>query len=102
VLSIDPGTNSIVVGSNDQLFKKALIASQVSWISGQRIDRPLQAKAKIRYRHPESEAEVIPLEGDRVEVRFEKPQRAITPGQAVVFYSGDRVLGGGIIDRVQD
>jgi len=58
--------------------------------------KPVQAK--IRYRHAEAKAMIFPLEGGRIRVEFEKPQRAITPGQAVVFYDGDAVVGGGIID----
>ena len=60
--------------------------------------KPLQVKAKIRYKHQEAEARLIPLDSGRALVEFKKLQRAVTPGQSVVFYDGDVVLGGGIID----
>jgi tRNA-specific 2-thiouridylase len=58
--------------------------------------------AKIRYKHREARADVFPLDGREIRVRFSRPQRAITPGQSVVFYDGDILLGGGIIERVLD
>ncbi len=101
VLSIDPQKNTIVVGTNDQLYKNRLLASEVNWISGERMTRPIEVKAKIRYRHREAKALLTPLESRKVQVEFEEPQRAITPGQAVVFYDDEVVVGGGIIDRVE-
>ena len=62
-------------------------------------DKPITAKAKVRYLAKEAEATISPLEDGKVCVYFEKPQRAITPGQSVVFYDGDVVLGGGIIEE---
>ena len=67
------------------------------WISGQAPDHPLACRVKIRYRQPEQEALVSPQGGDRVHIRFSRPQRAVTPGQAAVVYAGDTVLGGGTI-----
>jgi tRNA-specific 2-thiouridylase len=62
------------------------------------LEKPLRVKAKIRYSAPEAEAEISLIRDDAVKVLFEKPQRAITPGQAVVFYDGNIVVGGGTIE----
>lgn len=102
VLSIDVGKNEIVVGPNEKLYKNKLLASQVHFVSGEKLVHPLVVKAKIRYRHLEAKAVVTPVGKGRVCVEFEKPQRAIAPGQSVVFYDCDRVVGGGIIDVVVD
>ncbi len=89
--------NDVVVGRNEDLYKKELIADQVNWIVYDALERPIKALARIRYGHKEEESEIIPLDDNKVLVRFRKPQRAITPGQAVVFYKEELVLGGGII-----
>lgn len=97
VLSIDAEKNMIVVGKNDELLRKSLLASEANWISVERLTSPTEVKAKIRYKHSEAEAQVIPLSDDEVRVEFRRTQRAITPGQSVVFYRGEVVAGGGII-----
>ncbi|TET26005.1 MAG: tRNA 2-thiouridine(34) synthase MnmA [Dehalococcoidia bacterium] len=99
VTAIVPGRNAIVVGSKDEVYHKELIAGELNWISQGSLSEPIAARAKIRYRHQEAAAEIIPLEGGRVGARFKEPQMAITPGQAVVFYLGDSVLGGGTIEK---
>jgi tRNA-specific 2-thiouridylase len=96
VLSLNPLTNTVVVASEDELFSDVLWAEKLSFVSGQAPQGPLAVEAKIRYRSPAAAALLTPHNG-RAEVRFERPQRAITPGQAVVFYQGRKVLGGGII-----
>jgi tRNA-specific 2-thiouridylase len=98
VLSIDAETNTIVVGKNEDLYRSRLEVSDVNWIAFEKLAEPKSVQAKIRYKHAEAKAMISPLEGGRVRVEFEKPQRAVTPGQAVVFYEGDAVVGGGIID----
>ena len=98
VIDIRSEENTIVVGTNDQLYKKELLASQINIISEEKLGEPVAIKAKIRYKHKEANALLLPLDSDQVLVKFEKSQRAITPGQAVVFYDGDVVLGGGIIE----
>ena len=70
----------------------------MNWIAIEKINRPLKVRAKIRYLHKEAEAVVSPLDRERVNVKFKEPQMAITPGQAVVFYDGDILVGGGIIE----
>ncbi|MBA7544765.1 tRNA-specific 2-thiouridylase MnmA [subsurface metagenome] len=99
VLSMQSDTNTIVVGPSDQLYEKVLSASQVNLISKAKIAKPLNVKAKIRYKHREAKALLTPLDTDQILVEFERPQRAVTPGQAVVFYDKNVVVGGGIIDR---
>ncbi len=99
VIAIDGEKNAIFVGSKEELYKDELIASQMNWIAIEKIDRPLKVKARIRYLHQEAEAVVAPLDKERVCVKFREPQMAITPGQAVVFYDGDIVVGGGKIER---
>jgi len=98
VLSINPDENSIVVGSDDELFKTELIGKEAVWVSGRVPEEPIEAEVKTRYNHSGSKAAVIPREGGRVKVVFERPERAITPGQAVVYYDGKTVLGGAWID----
>ena len=97
VLSIEPDSNRVVVGSNEQLLRSELAASEVSYVSGEPPPEPFDVYAKIRYKSPEAKATLYP-QGGKARVVFEEPQRAITPGQAVVFYRDDVVLGGGIID----
>ena len=97
VLEINTPKNEIVVGPNDFLYKIDLLADQINWISGDKFVSPGPAKARIRYKHKEAKALLVPLDSEKIRVEFEKPQRAITPGQAVVFYDGNVVLGGGTI-----
>ncbi|MFC2066256.1 tRNA 2-thiouridine(34) synthase MnmA [Chloroflexota bacterium] len=101
VTAIEPERNAIVVGNKDELYGHELIASGVNWITLARPTRPITVKAKIRYRHQEAEAEVAPSDGDKAYVKFRKPQMAITPGQAIVFYDNDTVIGGGTIEQVR-
>ncbi|MCJ7810632.1 MAG: tRNA 2-thiouridine(34) synthase MnmA [Dehalococcoidia bacterium] len=96
VLSLDPLTNSVIAGSEHELLSDVLWADKLSFVSGQGPPEPLAVEAKIRYRS-QAAAALLALHDGRAEVRFERPQRAITPGQAVVFYQGEKVLGGGII-----
>lgn len=98
VTGIDPEQRSIIVGTKDRLMATRFSAIALNFfVTADQI--PDRVEAKIRYRHQPSAARLI-LGGDRAEVEFEIPQRAITPGQSVVFYEGEQVLGGGIIDKV--
>ena len=99
VAEIEPEANRIVVGRKQELFRQGLIARRVNWVALPKLERPLRAFVKIRYKDPGSFAEIHPLKEGRVRVLFEKPQRAVTPGQSVVFYEDDLVLGGGIIEE---
>jgi tRNA-specific 2-thiouridylase len=100
VLRIVPAEGEVVVGDREELLAPALIASGVNWlVEAPRADAPLACAAKVRYRHTPAPATVTPLPGGEVRVHFAAPQTAITPGQAVVFYDGSRVLGGGWIEK---
>jgi tRNA-specific 2-thiouridylase len=98
VLRIVASANQVVIGQRDELLANGLIASRVNWMVPPP-DGAFNCFAKIRYRHPAAPATVIPRANDGVEVRFVDRQSAVTPGQAVVFYDGTRVLGGGWIEK---
>ncbi|MCJ7593451.1 MAG: tRNA 2-thiouridine(34) synthase MnmA [Desulfobacterales bacterium] len=99
VRTIDAERNRIVVGPRENLFSKDLIATGLNFIATERLDRPYRVKARIRLKHKEAAAMIFPHENEKVRVQFEEPQLSVTPGQSVVFYSGDIVLGGGIIEK---
>jgi len=99
VLKIDMQKNQLVVGPEQGLFSNSLIAKETNWIGITCPSAELEALVRIRYRHKGVEAHVAPLDGNRVEVRFKKPEKSVTPGQAVVFYKEDEVIGGGWIER---
>ncbi|AJA47697.1 tRNA-specific 2-thiouridylase MnmA [Clostridium pasteurianum DSM 525 = ATCC 6013] len=92
--------NEVVLGSEEDIFKKSLIANEVNFISFDKLDSPMKVQAKIRYASKATEATIYPLEDSKIKVTFEKPVRAITKGQSVVFYDGDLLLGGGIIEKL--
>lgn len=100
VLAIDAENNTVVAGPNRSLFRDELLVSELNFISVSGLKEQATFKVRIRYRHAEAEAEVLPVEKDRVSIKFASPQRAITPGQAAVFYDGEIVVGGGIIDSI--
>ena len=93
----DMDSNTVTVGSNESLFQHELWADDWNWISIPGLTEPLRCKAKARSRMTEQEATVYPAENGRARVVFDQPQRAITPGQAVVLYHEDSVIGGGTI-----
>jgi len=97
VLDIIPETRQVVLGDRDGLLARGLIASKVNWLT-ESPPTSLRCVAKIRYRHAGSTATVRAVSESGAEVTFDEPQTAITPGQAVVFYDGTRVLGGGWIE----
>ena len=97
VCGIEPAENRVVLGGPEALLSRTLEANDFNWIAGRAPDGPLRARAKVRYRQPEQPATVTPMGPDSVRVVFDEAQRAITPGQIVVLYDGDIVLGGGTI-----
>ena len=102
VLQIVPGENEVVVGTQEDLLSDGLIASGVNWLIEPQYNAPLTCSVKIRYRHSAVPAKVVALPDSGARVEFARPQSAVTPGQAVVFYDGSRVLGGGWIEKVLD
>ena len=96
MIRLEPDTRQVVVGSETDLYQDTLYADPVSWVSGAPPTGPVGVTVKIRYKFAEAPATVTAI-GDGALVRFREPQRAITPGQAAVFYQGEIVLGGGAI-----
>jgi len=97
VVKIDAENNRVVLGEEDEVFSSELIADDLNFISIEKLEGEKRVTAKIRYSAKEADATIYPMENGRVKVVFDTPQRAITPGQSVVFYDGDVVVGGGII-----
>lgn len=103
VIEIDPAKNVVVVGEESELYFRRFAAKDVNLISVQRIDGPIAGTASIRYNMPDSPGILRPIGEDWVEFVYDEPQRAITPGQAAVFYQAEGVLGGGTIaDRKEE
>lgn len=99
VIATEPATRRVVVGKNNELMRASLHARQVNWLSIAPISSQRRARVKIRNRHIAADATLCPTEDEtRVRVVFDEPQRAVTPGQAAVFYDADLVLGGGWIE----
>jgi tRNA-specific 2-thiouridylase len=97
VLRLDPSRNALVVGPREALRATRLVAERVNWIALPSLVAPLDVEARVRHRAPRVAARVRPLDTARVEVTLREPQHAITPGQSVVFYRGEVVVGGGVI-----
>lgn len=97
----DMVTNTITVGPERILYSKVLFANDLNWIAIPELKSPMRVKAKIRYRQAEQWATIFPKqEKELVQIEFDEAQRAITPGQAVVFYDADIIIGGGTITRI--
>ncbi|MGH9371343.1 MAG: MnmA/TRMU family protein, partial [Vicinamibacterales bacterium] len=98
VVDIDAETSAVTVGPRESLERIELSASNVNWTAGDPPNPGTRVTAQIRYRHREAPVAITPLDDNRVQAVFDEPQYAVAPGQAVVFYDGDRVVGGGWID----
>jgi tRNA-specific 2-thiouridylase len=97
VVRVEAEENRVVVGHDAELLSSEFNAAGVNWVAFDSPDEPVRADVRVRYRHREAPATITPQGGGHVHVRFDQPQRAITPGQATVFYRGEEVLGGGWI-----
>ncbi len=97
VLNIDPASHRVMVGADAELATRTLRARQLNWVSIAELTGPMRVKAKIRHRHEPAWATLEPAGADEVIATFDEPQRAVTPGQAAVFFDGDEVVGGGWI-----
>jgi tRNA-specific 2-thiouridylase len=99
VVELDPARNAVVVGPREALRATRLVADQVNLIAEDTLEASLEVEARVRHRAPRVAADVAPLAGGRIEVRLRVPQYAVTPGQSVVLYRGEVVVGGGVIAR---
>lgn len=97
VLRLDNAKNEVIVGTEKELYSNTLYANELNFLLDIDLSKPIEVKAKVRYRAKEAEAILYPEDNGMVKVEFKEPQRAITPGQSVVFYLDDIVLGGGKI-----
>lgn len=100
VVDKDLDSNELIVAqghNHPRLFAKGLIAEQLHWVARETLSQPLQCTVKTRYRQQDVNCQIIPLSSDRLEVQFEQPQMAVTPGQSAVFYLDEVCLGGGVI-----
>jgi tRNA-specific 2-thiouridylase len=102
VISLDADRNRVTVGASEQLLSSEFTASRVNWIVLDDPQEPLRADVRVRYRHTAAPATITALDNNRAHIVFDEPQRAITPGQATVFYRGDEVVGGGWIVKSQE
>jgi tRNA-specific 2-thiouridylase len=100
VIGIDREKNAVIVGEEKDVYGNSFVVQSVNWIQDQDTGLPISCKVKIRYNHPGTEATLFPKGENAMEVSLKTPQKAITPGQAAVFYQGDTVLGGGWIKEV--
>ena len=98
VIATEPATRRVVIGSREDLLRKAMRVRDINWVSIAPPGSEIRAAVKIRNKHAAAEASIRPLGERRAEVHFDEPQRAVTPGQAAVFYQDDLVLGGGWIE----
>ena len=97
VIQIERAKNQIIVGEADELEAVEFVAKGVNWIAFDEPSEPVRAVVKVRYRHEPASATIYALEDNRAKIIFDEPQRAITPGQATIFYNGEEVIGGGWI-----
>ena len=100
VIRIDPEENLICVGEDEELLNSSFVVSNVNWIAFDNLENETRCDVKIRYQHIAQKATISGLTDGRILVKFDRPERAITPGQSAVFYDDELVLGGGVIDKL--
>ena len=98
-MQIERAKNQIIVGEAEELDSLEFTAKGVNWVAFDEPIEPVRADVKVRYRHEPAPATIIRLPDARARIVFDEPQRAITPGQATIFYNGEEVVGGGWIMR---
>jgi tRNA-specific 2-thiouridylase len=101
VIAIRPAQRAVVIGTRDELLGNGLVAREVNWL----VDAPKvgdEVSVRVRHRAPLARAQIVRLDGDEIEIALDEPIAAITPGQSVVFYAGQRVLGGGLIEAARN
>ena len=99
VAEIDAASNTIVIGEKEDLNQRGLLAHQLNWIAIDKLVSPIKVEAQIRYNDPGRGATIYPAENGYVEVKFDEFHQAVTPGQSVVFFRDDIVVGGGVIEK---
>ncbi len=97
VVRLDMEKNQVVVSGNEDVFAESLIAERTNWLAFDELTEPMRINARIRYGARQGQGTVYPQSDGRIKIEFDSPQRAVTPGQSVVLYDGDQVVGGGII-----
>lgn len=102
VVQIDSVRNRVIVGEHEELFSAEFTAAGVNWVAFDEPETEVRAEVKVRYRHEPASATITPLQNNRARIVFDEPQRAITPGQATVWYRGDEVVGGGWIVKAKN
>jgi tRNA-specific 2-thiouridylase len=102
VSAIDASTGTVTVGREEALLKRRARIASVNYTAGTRPEGKRSLHGKIRYLHTAAPATLTPGEGDKAEVAFQDPQRAMTPGQSLVLYEGDRVVAGGVIEEAME
>ena len=100
VVALDAAKNRVIVGDRAATLETECTVQRLNWVSIAAPTAPIRAEVQIRYRSPAVPATIMPLDSDRVRVVFDEPQSSITPGQVAVWYDGEVLLGGGIIDRM--
>lgn len=98
VVDINPATNEVVLGDNEDLFSKEMIVSDLNMIYMEKLEEPMEVEIKTRYSQKATKGKITPMENGKIHAQFYEPIRAVTPGQAAVFYAGDYVVGGGTIE----
>jgi len=98
VVRLDAKKNEVILGDAAKVKGRELIAGDISWMAIDGLKSNIRAKAKIRYNHPKADCGIIPISGEKLKAVFDEPQHAITPGQAFVFYEGEKISGGGWIE----
>jgi len=102
VTGIDRESNTVSIGPDDALLKRSLVATGANWMGGERVHGTLRVQAKVRYKDSATPATVFVDSNNSFRLAFDEPKRAITPGQSVVLYDGEVVVGGGVIQSVQE